>query len=162
MARSLGSRTRVGRTLNDNRRDCRAIDICKRLGRKHDRRVLLAQRLQPLTELAGKVRIIKSEPALVDDEQRWTAVEAAYRSGETDKTALPAQRRCRSIRRSQRPERRSAEVLILGIEQSVIGTAEAIGLERPLQNIRLEKNRKAREGPLLARSRRQRASAVQT
>ena len=126
MARSLGSKIRT--TLDDNRCDCRAIDVCKRLGRKYDRRVLLAQGLQPLTELAGKVRIIKSEPALIDDEQRWPPIKARL------DPVKEIRQDCRCNGGADQSvglkdlNGGSAEAFILGIEQSVIGTAETIGL----------------------------------
>ena len=45
---------------------------------KTTRGVLLAQRLQPFAELAGKALVVEGEPAFVDDEQRRPAVEPLF------------------------------------------------------------------------------------
>src|SRR3546814_18118067 len=60
--------------LDDSGRDGRPVDVGKRLGSEDDRRVLLAQRLQPLTELAGEALVVEREPALVDDDECGAAV----------------------------------------------------------------------------------------
>src|SRR3546814_20710128 len=64
--------------LDDSGRDGRPVDVGKRLGSEDDRRVLLAQRLQPLTELAGEALDVEREPALVDDAECGAAVEAIF------------------------------------------------------------------------------------
>ena len=62
--------------LDDRRRDRAAVDVGERLGGEDDAGVLLAQRLQPFAQLAGKAAIIERKPAFVDDEQGGPAVEA--------------------------------------------------------------------------------------
>ena len=54
--------------FNDGRRDRRAVDIRERLGSEDDGSVLLAQRLQPLAQSSGKVRVVEGQPTLVDHE----------------------------------------------------------------------------------------------
>src|SRR5215475_10954381 len=76
MARSFGSRIRVGRL------SMIAGDIRERLGGKNDRGIFLAQRLQPLTQLAGKFLIIKRKPAFIDDEQSWSTIEPYFNAVE--------------------------------------------------------------------------------
>ena len=71
----VGQEDAGGAALNDGRRNRRCIDVGQRLGRKYDRGVLLAQRLQPLSELAAETCFIQREPALVDNEQCGSPVD---------------------------------------------------------------------------------------
>ena len=54
--------------LDDGRRNRGAIDIRERLGGEDDGGILLAQRLQPFADLAGKPFVIERKPTFVDDE----------------------------------------------------------------------------------------------
>ena len=78
--------------LDDGGRDRRAIDVGQRLGGEDDGGVLLAQRLQPFAELAGKALVVERQPAFVDDQQGRPAVEPVVRCGGRDRPAPPARR----------------------------------------------------------------------
>ena len=102
---------------------------------KTTRGVLLAQRLQPFAELAGKALVVEREPALVDDEQGGPAVEPVL-----DAMEEIGEHRGRGAGADQafgleRLNVGLAEPLGLGIEQPALGPAEAIGLQRPLQSV---------------------------
>ena len=105
---------------------------------KITRGILLAQRLQPFAQLPGKAFVVERKPAFVDDQQRRPAVEPAL-----DAMEEIGQHRGRG-RGSDQPlglkglDFGLSEPLGLGIEQAAVGTAEAIGLQRALQRLRLQ------------------------
>ena len=70
---------------------------------KIDRGVLLAQRLQPFPELAGKALVVEREPAFVDDQAASAGRRAGVQCDERDRRAPRARRSCRSGPRSRRP-----------------------------------------------------------
>ena len=110
---------------------------------KIDGRILLAQRLQPFAQLAGKALIVEREPAFVDDQQRRPAVEPAF-----DAMKEIGQHGRRGAGADQALGLEGLDVgfsqpLGFGIEQATIGTAEAIGLQRALQRLRLQQHRQA-------------------
>ena len=92
--------------LDDGRRDGAAVDVGERLGGEDDGGVLLAQRLQPFAQLAGKAVIVERKPAFVDDEQASAGRRAGLRCDGRDRKGRRARRRCRSALRSRTPEPR--------------------------------------------------------
>ena len=144
IARSFGRNSRVGQLSMMAGAMARAVDVGERLGGEDDGRILLAQRLQPLAELAGKPFVVEREPAFVDDEQGRPAVEPAFDAMEEIGE---------HGRRGAGPDQplglegldaRLAETFGLGIEQPAIGSAEAIGLQGALQGLRLQQAPKDR------------------
>ena len=68
--------------FDDGRRDRAAGDVGEALRREQDRDILLAKRLEPLTDARGEQRVIEKDPRLVEDEQRRPAVEAVLEAME--------------------------------------------------------------------------------
>ena len=128
-------------TLDDGGRDRAAIDIRERLGGEDDARVLLAQRLQPFAQLAGKTFVVEGEPAFIDDQQRWPPVEPALDA--VEEIGQHGRRRAGADQALglERLDAGFAQTFGLGVEQTAVGTAEAIGLQGALQGLRLQQYR---------------------
>ena len=143
--------------LDDRGRDARPFDVGKALGREDHARILLAQRLQPFAQLRGEGGAVENEPALVDDDQRRRAVETPFDTVEE----IGEDRRCGRCADQafgfERLHAREPEMLGLGIEQPAPRAADKIGRKRELQFLRLEQDRKAGEGALGHRRRRERS-----
>ena len=126
------------------------------MGSEDDGSILLAKRLQPLTQLTGKFLVIERQPPFIDDEQGWPAIKPSFNAMEQ------IGKDGRRDRRTDQPiglkdlDGAFAKTLELCIKQPAIGPPEAIGLEGALQHIRLKKRTKTRQGPLLDRRRSQR------
>src|SRR3546814_13975351 len=60
---------------SDRGRDRAPLDVGKALRREDDRRIFLAERLQPFLELVAEHLVVEREPALVDQDQRRAPVE---------------------------------------------------------------------------------------
>ena len=121
IARSFGRNSRVGQLSMIAGAIARAIDVGKRLGGEDDGGVLLAQRLQPFAELAGKALVVERKPALVDDQQGRPAVEPSL-----DAVEEIGQHRRRGARADQpfgleRLDVGRAEPLGFGVEQPAVG-----------------------------------------
>ena len=134
--------------LDDRGRDGAAVDVGERLRGEDDGGVLLAQRLQPFAELAGKALVVEGEPALVDDEQRRPAVEPVL-----DAVEEIGEHRGRRAGADQPLGLEGldvglAEPLGLGVEQPAPRAADAIGLQRLLQRVGLQQHRQAGERAL--------------
>ena len=71
------------------------LDIGERLRGEDDRRILLAQRLQPFAELLRETRVVKGEPAFVDNEEGRPSGRAGLRSDGRGKRERPVPRPCR-------------------------------------------------------------------
>ena len=120
---------------------------------KIDARILLAQRLQPFAQLAGKALVVEGEPAFIDDQQGRPAVEPAFDAmeeiGEHGGRGAGADQalglECLDVG--------FAQPLGFGVEQAAIGTAEAIGLQRALQRLRLQQHREPGQRALGDRAR---------
>ena len=129
MARSFGSNSRVGQLSMIAGAIAEPSISDKRLGGEDDGRILLAKRLQPLPQLAGKILVVERQPAFIDDEQRWPAVKPSFDAMEQ------IGKHGRRGRRADQPfglkdlDRGFAKALELGIKQPAIGPAEAIGLQ---------------------------------
>ena len=54
------------------------FDIGKFLTGEHDGDVALSQRLQPILDLRGKEGVFQKEPRLIENQKRWTAIEALF------------------------------------------------------------------------------------
>ncbi len=120
---------------------CGAVDIRQRLSGEYHRRVLLAQRFQPFAELSGKAYVVEREPTFVDDQQCRTTVEPPL-----DAMKEIGQHCRRGTCADQTFGFKGldfglSETLGLGIEQPAIGSAEAIGLQRTLERLRLQQHR---------------------
>ena len=106
--------------------------------------------------MAGKVLVIKREPAFIDNEQGRPAVETVSDAMEE----IGKHRGCgASANQSfglESLNRCFAKTLEFRIQQSAVGPAQAIRLQAPLQRVRLEQHRQACQGALLDRRRSQR------
>src|SRR3546814_11532714 len=69
--------------LDDGRRDRSAVDVGERLRGEDDAGVLLAQRLEPLAQLACKALVVEREPAFIHNQHRRSPGEADFAAGET-------------------------------------------------------------------------------
>ena len=115
---------------------------------EYDGGILLAQRLQPLAKLAGKALVVERQPAFIDDQQRRPAVEAVF-----DAMEEIGEHGGRSAGADQplgleRLHRGVTKPLGLGVEQTTRGAANAIGLQRALERLRLQQHRQAGERAL--------------
>src|SRR5690606_40215089 len=123
----------------DNRRsDVAAVDVAQRLRGEDDASVFLAQRLQPLAQLAGETVVVQGKPALVDDEQRRPPVEPVADAMEEvgqDGGGSAGPDKTLDL---ERLHVGTAEMLGLGVEQPTIGAADAKRSKRPLQIVGLE------------------------
>src|SRR3546814_17866244 len=63
--------------FDDGGRDAAAVDVRQALRGEDDAGVLLAECLQPFTELVGEPFIVQRQPPLADDEQLRSPVEPA-------------------------------------------------------------------------------------
>src|SRR5262245_39794433 len=63
--------------LDDGWRDRTLLDVGERLCREHHAGILLAQSLEPLSQLCPEGRIIEREPALVDNQQGGPAIKTS-------------------------------------------------------------------------------------
>ena len=133
IARSFGRKKPRRAALDDGGRDGAAVDIGQRLRGEDDGGVLLAQRLQPLAQLRGEARVVEREPALVDDQQRRPAVEAAFDAMEEIGEHGGRRAGADQALGLEGLHRGLAEPLGLGVEQPAVRTADAIGLQRLLQ-----------------------------
>ncbi len=134
--------------LDDGGRDGARFDVGEGLGGEHNACVLLAQRLEPLAQLRPEGRIVKGEPALIDDQQRGAAVEpvlnAVEQVGEYGGSGVGTdQAFC-----LERLDAGLAEMLGLGIKEPPPRTADAIGPQRLLKLAGLKEDRKAGQGAL--------------
>ena len=145
--------------LDDRRRDRRAVDIRKRLGSEDDGSILLAKGLQPLTQLTSKFLVIKRQPPFIDDEQGWPAIKPSFNAVEQIGKDGRRDRRTNQSVGLKDLDGAFAKALEFRIKQPAIGPTEAIGLESALQYIRLKKNAKAGQGPLLESAQRPARSA---
>ena len=145
IARSFGSNSRVGQLSMIAGAIAEPSMSDKRLRGEDDGSVLLAQRLQPFAQLAGKALVVKREPTFIDDQQRRPAVEAVLRCDERDRRVrrvrppVPISPSVSKTWTEASPSRSS-----LGVEQTAIRTAEAIGLQRALERIAIAAARTGR------------------
>ncbi len=99
--------------------------------------ILLPQRLQPLAKLAGKALVVQGKPAFIDDQQRRAAVEAVFDAmeeiGEHGRRSAGADQPLGF----EHLHRGDAEPLGLGVEQPAVSAADAIGLQRAFERLRL-------------------------
>ena len=155
LERPLVGQEQPGRAaLDDGRRDGAAVDVGQRLGGEDDGRVLLAQRLQPFAELAGKPAIVEREPALVDDEQGGPAVEAGPRCDGRDRRGPRARRRVPiSPSVSKACTSASPRCSASASSSRPHGPPTVVGLQRLLQRVGLQQDREAGERPLRHRRR---------
>src|SRR5690606_24331104 len=105
-------------------------------------------RLQPLAELTGEILVIEREPAFIDDEQRWAAIEAIFDAVEEICEHGGRGTRADQALGLERLHKGFAKMLALAVEQPAIGAADAVGPERLFQVVRLKEDGKPGDGAL--------------
>jgi hypothetical protein len=110
------------------------------LGGEDDGRILLAKRLQPFPELAGKILIVESKPAFVDNEKCGPVIETV--SDPVKEVGQHSWGRARSDQPFglKRLDRGLAKAFEFGVEQAPRRTAQAIGLQGTFQGVGLQED----------------------
>ena len=150
--RALVRQEEPGRAaLDDRRRDRAAVDVGERLRGEDDadafflRSVFSHSRSWP-----AKPLVVEREPALVDDEQRRPAVQPVLDA--VEEIGEHGGRRARADQTFglEGLDRRIAEVLVLGVEQPAVGTADAVGPQAPASaSLDCKQHGEAGQRPLL-------------
>ena len=145
----IGQKDALRAAFDDGRSDAAPSDVGKRLGGENHGSVLLAQCFQPLPQLAGKIGIVKREPALINDDKGRPPIKAVLNA-------------VKQIGKHRRRDRRAhqavgleglyggfAKGLVLRIKDPTVWSPETVRLKSTLECVCLKKNRETRQCPFL-------------
>ena len=101
--------------------------------------------------MTSKFLIIKREPPFIDDEQSWPAIKASFNA--VEQIGKDGRRDCRTNQSVGLKDLDGAiaKALEFRIKEPAIRPSQALGLQRTLQHIRLKKDAKTGQSPLLDR-----------